>query len=89
VKNNPGLDQAGLYYYYNVFAKSLDALGVDLFEDAAGKKHDWRRELAYELFSRQKEDGSWINDNTKWMEGDPNLATGFALLALSYCRPKN
>jgi squalene-hopene/tetraprenyl-beta-curcumene cyclase len=89
VKNNPGLDRAGLYYYYNVFAKSLDALGVDLFEDAAGKKHDWRRELAEELFSRQKEDGSWINDNTKWMEGDPNLATGFALLALSYCRPKN
>ena len=45
VKNNPGLGQAGLYYYYNVFAKSLDALGVDLFEDAAGKKHDWRRSL--------------------------------------------
>jgi squalene-hopene/tetraprenyl-beta-curcumene cyclase len=87
VKNNPGLDQAGLYYYYNVFAKSLDALGVDQFEDAAGKKHDWRRELAEELFSRQKEDGSWINGNTKWMEGDPNLATGFALMALSYCRP--
>jgi squalene-hopene/tetraprenyl-beta-curcumene cyclase len=89
VKNNPGLGQAGLYYYYNVFAKSLDALGVDLFEDSAGKKHDWRRELAEELFSRQKEDGSWINNNTKWMEGDPNLSTGFALLALSYCRPKN
>ncbi|MGA2061094.1 MAG: prenyltransferase/squalene oxidase repeat-containing protein [Thermoguttaceae bacterium] len=88
VKNNPGLGQAGLYYYYNVFAKSLDALGDDMFEDAAGKKHDWRRELAEELFSRQKEDGSWINGNTKWMEGDPNLATGFALLALSYCRPK-
>lgn len=88
VKNNPGLGEAGLYYYYNVFAKSLDALGDDLFEDSAGKKHDWRRELAEELFSRQKEDGSWINTNTKWMEGDPNLATGFALMALSYCRPK-
>ena len=89
VKNNPGLGQAGLYYYYNVFAKSLDALGRDQFEDGAGKKHDWRRELAEELFSRQKEDGSWINDNKKWMEGDPNLATGFALMALSYCRPAN
>jgi squalene-hopene/tetraprenyl-beta-curcumene cyclase len=88
VKNNPGLGQAGLYYYYNVFAKSLDALGVDQFEDESGKKHDWRRELAEELFSRQKEDGSWVNSNTKWMEGDPNLATGFALMALSYCRPK-
>ncbi len=87
VKNNPGLGQAGLYYYYNVFAKSLDVLGSDQLEDEAGKKHDWRRELAEELFARQKEDGTWINDNTKWMEGDPNLATGLALMALSYCRP--
>jgi squalene-hopene/tetraprenyl-beta-curcumene cyclase len=89
VKNNPGLSEAGLYYYYNVFAKSMDAYDVDLFEDAAGKKHDWRRELAEELFSRQKENGSWINNDAKWMEGDPNLATGFALLSLSYCKPKD
>jgi squalene-hopene/tetraprenyl-beta-curcumene cyclase len=88
VKNNPGLGQAGLFYYYNVFAKALDALGTDLFEDAAGVKHDWRRELAEELFSRQKQDGSWINQDSRWMESDPNLATGFALMALSYCRPK-
>ena len=87
VKTNPGLGQAGLYYYYNVFAKSLDALGADQFQDDAGKEHDWRRELAEELFGRQKEDGSWINGTGKWMEGDPNLATGFALMALSYCRP--
>jgi squalene-hopene/tetraprenyl-beta-curcumene cyclase len=66
----------------------MDALGEDIFEDAAGVKHDWRRELAEELFSRQKPNGSWVNDNTKWMEGDANLATGFALMALSYCKPK-
>ena len=24
---------------------------------------------------------------TTWMEGDPHLVTGYALMALSYCRP--
>lgn len=87
LKSNPGMGTAGLYYYYHVYAKALSALGTDSFTDAAGVKHDWRRELAEELFSRQKEDGSWTNSDSRWLEGDPNLVTGYALLALSYCRP--
>ena len=88
VKSNPGLGDAGLYYYYQTFGKTLDALGQDTITDAKGAKHDWRKDLAEELARRQKPDGSWVNDNSKWMEGDANLATGFALLALSYCKPK-
>ena len=61
---------------------------ADEIEDAQGVKHDWRRELTEELARRQKENGSWVNSNNRWMEGDPNLVTGYALLALSYCRPK-
>ncbi len=90
VKSNPGMGPAGLYYYYNTFAKSLDVLGEDLIEDAGGAKHDWRRELTEELINRQQPNGSWINvKNSRWMEGDPNLVTAFSLLALSYCRPKS
>jgi hypothetical protein len=88
VKNNPGMGAAGLFYYCHTFAKALDALGEDLIEDASGVKHDWRRELTEELARRQRPDGSWVNTNPRWQEGDPNLATAFALLALSYCRPK-
>jgi squalene-hopene/tetraprenyl-beta-curcumene cyclase len=87
VKSNPGLGDMGLFYYYHTFAKSFDALGIDEIEDAGGKKHDWRRELTEELARRQNSDGSWVNRNPQWMEGDPNLATAFALLALTYCRP--
>lgn len=82
---NPGLDGQGLYYYYHVFARALDALGEDTFVDAAGKKHDWRKELAAALAKRQQADGSWVNPVTRWCEGDPNLVTAYALLALSYC----
>ncbi len=86
--SNPGMGDAGLYYYYHTFAKALDAFGVDEIEDAKGVKHDWRAELVAELAKRQKPDGSWVNTNTQWYEGDPNLATSFALLAISYCKPK-
>ena len=88
LKSNPGMGDAGLYYYYHTFAKTLDAWGVDRIEDAKGIKHDWRRELTEELARRQQPDGSWVNKNRRWMEGDPNLATAFALLALSYCQPQ-
>lgn len=87
VKSHPGMAEAGLYYYYHSFAKTLDSLGLDELEDDKGVKHDWRRDLTEELARRQQPNGSWANENTRWMEGDPNLATSFALLALTYCRP--
>lgn len=83
---NPGMGNAGLYYYYHTFAKALDALGKPEFTDAGGTKHNWRSELVQTLVKRQKEDGSWLNENSRWLEGDPNLVTGYALLALAYCR---
>ena len=84
----PSMGDAGLYYYYNTFAKALDAIGQDVFVDESGVKHNWRAELVAELARRQKSDGSWANENARWLEGDSNLATGYALLALSYCQPK-
>jgi len=87
LKSNPGMGDAGLYYYYHTFAKTMSVMGEDVFEDAKGVKCDWRKELFEELAARQKENGSWVNDNQRWMEGDANLATSFALLSLTYCRP--
>lgn len=86
VENNPGMGDAGLYYYYHTFAKTLDVLGVDEIEDEKGVKHDWRRDLTDALARRQQENGSWVNKNNRWLEGDPNLATSLAFLALTHCR---
>ncbi len=85
---NPGMGDAGLYYYYHTFAKALDATGTATVRDERGVEHDWRGELLAELARRQQPDGSWLNGNSRWLEGDPNLVTGYALLALSYCRPR-
>ncbi len=46
------------------------------------------QDLIAALAKRQQADGSWINENKRWMESDPNLVTGYALLTLSYCQPK-
>ena len=64
----------------------MEPLGEDEFEDAAGKKHDWRLELAEALRKRQNADGSWTNSNRAFLENTPELSTAFALLALSYCK---
>ena len=82
----PQLSERGLYYYYHTMAKTLDLLGDDTFTDDKGAKHDWRADLLAALAKRQKPDGSWSNPNDRWLEGDPNLVTGYALLALSHCQ---
>jgi squalene-hopene/tetraprenyl-beta-curcumene cyclase len=84
---NPGMGQAGLFYYFHTAAKSLDVLGEDTFTDAAGTVHDWRAELSDVILAKQQPDGSWTNENPRWMEDDPTLVTSYALLALAYCLP--
>lgn len=88
VAENPGLGQQGVYYYHQTFAKTLSTLKIDLFEDASGTKHDWRKELADHLMKVQSTNGSWLNTTDRWYEGDPNLATAYALMALKHCDPK-
>jgi len=84
---NPGMGQAGLFYYYHTFAKALDTMHLEVLEDAAGKKHDWRGELTNHLLSLQKENGGWVNPEKRWMEGDPNMATAYSLLTLAVLVP--
>jgi squalene-hopene/tetraprenyl-beta-curcumene cyclase len=92
VDENPGMPgvrgQWGLYYYYNTMAKTLDVLGIDFVTDAKGVKHDWRADITRALATRQRADGAWENKSSHWMERDPNLVTGYALMALSYCKPR-
>jgi squalene-hopene/tetraprenyl-beta-curcumene cyclase len=88
VETQPGRGDAGLYYYYLTMAKGLQASGLDTIEDESGKKHDWRAELTAELVKRQNSDGSWVNSNSQFMEGDANLCTSMALVALGACKKK-
>ncbi len=86
LKSNPGMGQQGVFYYYHVFAKTLNAVDETMITDSKGQQHHWRNDLIKQLADRQQEDGSWTNPADRWYEGDPNLVTSYALLALSYCK---
>ena len=80
---NPGLGEQGLFYYYQTIAKALSAAGVTKLTLADGKEADWRMDLTRKLLSTQREDGSWINANSRWWENDPVLVTSYTLLSLA------
>jgi squalene-hopene/tetraprenyl-beta-curcumene cyclase len=84
---NPGMGQQGLFYYHHTIAKALHAVGEPTFVDDKGVSHDWRRELGTHVLSLQGANGGWVNKEPRWYEGDPNMATAYALLTLSYCGP--
>ncbi len=85
VSSNPGMGTSGLFYYRQTMAKALDALGEPIFVAKDGE-HPWKQELLAVLAALQNEDGSWTNPDARWMEGDPNLVTGYALLTLGFLK---
>ncbi len=81
---NPGLGKQGLFYYYHTMAKALTAAGISEVQLANGKTVNWRFDLDMKLMQLQQRDGSWANDNPRWMEKDPELVTSYVLLALEF-----
>lgn len=85
VKENPGQGIQGVYFYYNVMSRALSAAGMDTLpgqNNAADVA--WRKELAQQIIGVQKEDGFWVNENNRWWENDPVLATSYSILALAF-----
>lgn len=94
---NPGFSAAkdptepyqGLYYYLHTMAKALSLYGEEEIVDSSGAKNPWRKQLCGRIVSMQnKADGSWSNQNSpRWYEGNPLLATSYALMALDLALP--
>ena len=79
---NPGMGQQGLYYYYQAMSKALAAAGIDKLPLENGGTADWRTDLGTKLLTTQRENGSWVNDNARWMESDPVLVTSYTVMAM-------
>lgn len=85
---DPQAAYQGLFYYFYTMARALDLYGAERITDASGAEHPWRAELSGRLIAMQRADGSWLNANSpRWWEGNPVLATAYAMLALDAARP--
>ena len=82
LRENPGMESAGLYYYLHLLTKGLSAAGVNELELKEGRRVAWRKEVALRLMELQQRDGSWVNANPRWWEKDPVLASAYSVLAL-------
>jgi squalene-hopene/tetraprenyl-beta-curcumene cyclase len=86
VETNPGGEgMQGYFYYVVAFAKAFTAAGQKELTLADGGKVRWSHDLSRHLTALQGADGSFTNPADRWMEGDPVLATAYALLALNLC----
>jgi len=93
LEKNTGLDvpgesskgSQGLYYFYWTFAKAMSALGDKTMSLKDGTEINWAEQVAGKLKSLQREDGSWLNEQDRWQEGDPYLVTSYCLVALHHC----
>ncbi len=82
VAENPNMGAQGLFYYYQTMAKALTAANITELKLENGSSVDWRKDLGEKLLTLQREDGSWINENGRWMESNPVLVTAYTVLAL-------
>jgi squalene-hopene/tetraprenyl-beta-curcumene cyclase len=100
VDRNPGFEtskepqkagQQGFFYYLLTMARALatyeKALGKPFaVKDEGGRDHDWRKEITAKVASLQKPDGTWVNEVAeRWDEGNPLLATSYAVQTLAIC----
>lgn len=83
---NPGLGREGHYYYLHAMARAMLASQQHHIEpimgDGSTERRNWREDLIAALVKRQRPDGSWVNDAERWEEGQPDLVTIYAVLAL-------
>jgi len=89
LEENPGVGMQGYYYYLVTFSRAMDAWGLPTIrtmnpDGSTGESRDWANDLIDRLAELQREDGAFRNEEDRWMEGDPVLATAYALLALQH-----
>ena len=83
----PGAGKQGLYDYNLTCAKAMRAIGETQIETPDGAEHRESKELLDVVLKAQKPAGFWENEHSeRWMEGNPVLATSYALEVVRICR---
>jgi squalene-hopene/tetraprenyl-beta-curcumene cyclase len=73
---------SGYYYYLMTFARAFEAWEEATVTLADKSERNWANDLVDKLVAIQKEDGSWVNTQDRFMEGDAVLTTAYSVIAL-------
>lgn len=83
VEENPGMGTKGLFFYYNIMTRCLSQTGSDKIPADGGKDPiPWKEQMLTKLLNAQKPDGSWVNKDNSFWEGDAAIITGYTVLAM-------
>jgi squalene-hopene/tetraprenyl-beta-curcumene cyclase len=85
LEENPNMGNQGLFFFYNILSKSLNAANVNVITTSDKKHVAWRQQVAEKVVSTQKVEngkGYWLNDTGRFWENDKVLDTAYALLTL-------
>lgn len=90
VTDNPGFSGSAYYYYTWALARALRTAGAPALVSPDGDMLAWAVELGDEMLDRQSIDGAWRNEESSaYWEGDPVVATCFALLGVEALMPSD
>lgn len=81
---HPGMGMVSYFYYLQTAAGALEAFGELSVPDAKGRTRNWVSDMLTRIMSLQKDDGAWKNDNGKYWEDNPLLATSRAVISINH-----
>ena len=81
--HHPGMDSTSYFYYLQTASEALRLYGDVPISSKAGTSRRWTIDLATQLLQLQQSDGSWVNPNTKYWEGNATFMTARAVIALN------
>lgn len=81
---HPGMGTTAYYYYLQTAAGALAAYGSPLLPALNGAQHNWGADLLSKFVYLQQADGSWVNEDRKYWEGNKILITARALISLNH-----
>ena len=82
--SHPGMGTTAYYYYLQTAASALEAFEAVEIPSKNGEKHNWAADLLARLVNLQKPDGSWVNENRKYWEGNAILVTARGIITINH-----
>ena len=82
--SHPGMGTTAYYYYLQTAASALEAYGTLVLKGKEGKQYHWTSDLLTKVINLQQENGSWINENRKYWEGNPILVTARSIITVNH-----